>query len=403
MNIIFLGGFFPEQFTNSILIKSKLQVQHAANNFQWAFIKGLEQNLNHPIKLITAPFIGWYPKYYTDLFINTASFSNNGDKNTGVLVGFLNLPLIKNVFRFFNLYPVINKYLLRDERNVLIIYSLDFDLLKVALSAKKKNPNTTICVIITDCYDWKENNGYLHKFKLKHIVNQLPLKLLAKIDCFVVLTDKMVDYLKIGNKPWVRIEGLYDEMENSYVDSNQKDPSNKIILYTGTLEYPYGIVALLEAFKLIKADNYRLWICGSGSGVNMVIKCAKEDERITYYGIVDKQKIAELQNKATILVNPRNTIGQYNQYSFPSKTMEYLASGTPALIYKLDGIPEEYFEYCYTVCDNTVESLADAIYNTCQLDSVTLRLKGQIARDFILKNKNAKIQCNKVLGMINNV
>lgn len=403
MRIIFLGGFFPEQFASSILSKSKLQVQNAANAFQWAFIKGIEQNLNSPIKLITSPFIGWFPRYYTDLLIRTASFSNNEDKNGGVMVGFLNLPLIKNVFRFFNLHSVINKFLSRDERNVLIIYSIDFVLLKTALLAKQHNPNTTICVIITDCYDWKENKGFLNKLKLKNIFNPLPLKLLSKVDCFVVLTDKMVDYLKLGNTPWVRVEGLYNEQGNKNIESYHKDASLKIVLYTGTLEYPYGILELLEAFKLIKSEDYRLWICGSGAGATMVINSVKADKRITYYGIVDKQKINELQSKATILVNPRNTVGEYNKYSFPSKTMEYLASGTPALLYKLDGIPAEYFDYCYTVEDNAVGSLANAIYNTCKLDPEMLRLKGQTARDFILKNKTAEIQCSKVLDMINNI
>ena len=400
MNLLFVGGFFPEQFTTYILNKSKLQVQNAANSFQWAFIKGLEQNLKSPIKLITAPFIGWYPKYYSDLFCSAKSFLNNEDLNSGFMVGFINLPIIKNIFRFFNLYSAITKFLSHNEQNVLIVYSIDFSILKAAISVKRRNPNTSICVIITDCYDWKENKSYLHKLKLKNVFKPLPLKLLSEVDCFVVLTDKMVDYLKLGNKPWVRIEGLYNDNRNNHFASIHKDTTFKIVLYTGTLEYPYGILELLEAFKLIKSEDYRLWICGSGSGSQMVINCAKADERITYYGIVDRQKIDELQSKATILVNPRNTIGEYNKYSFPSKTMEYLASGTPALLYKLDGIPDEYFDYCYTVEDNKVESLAKAIFDICQLDPTILKSKGLTAREFIIKNKNSTIQCNKVLEMI---
>ena len=38
-------------------------------------------------------------------------------------------------------------------------------------------------------------------------------------------------------------------------------------------------------------------------------------------------------------VNPRQNNEEFTKYSFPSKTMEYLASGVPVVAYKLDGIP----------------------------------------------------------------
>jgi glycosyltransferase involved in cell wall biosynthesis len=403
MDIIFIGGFFPEQFTSLILSKSKLQVQNAANEFQWAFIKGLEQNLNRPIKLITAPFIGWYPKYYRDLTVRTSYFSDSNDLNAGVMVGFLNLPLIKNIFKFYNIYSFINNSFSSKGKNVLIVYSLNLVYLKAALKAKQKKCNSIVCVIITDLHEFPGDNGVFYKLYIKYVQKPIVYKLLTKVDCFVVVTNGIVDFLKLSHKPCIRIEGLYDDQTDYEYGNTSQDEINKIVLYTGTLDYRYGIKELLNAFKLIKSLDFRLWICGGGQGVTSVMDRVQEDERIKYFGIVSKEKVVELQLKATILVNPRNTLGEYNKYSFPSKTIEYLASGTPTLIYKLDGIPPEYFDYCYTVEDNQIESLANAIYSICQLDQDTLRLKGKTARDFILKNKNAKFQCNKVLNMINNI
>ena len=400
MNLIFLGGFFPKQYISSILKKSKLQIQNAANNFQWAFINGLEQNLDQPIKLITAPFIGWYPKFYKDLIIRTKYLTNKNNIDVGIMVGFLNLPQIKHVFRFLNLYKNLKKLLSSTQENIIIVYSLDFSLLKSALLLKKNNPKLKICVIITDCYDYNENSNKFHKLYLKYIYNPILNNFLSQIDLFVVLTDKIVDLLKLQNKPWVRIEGIFDENSNIQKININKNRSIKIVLYTGTLEYPYGIKQLLDAFKLIEDPDYRLWICGGGTGITLVNNRALYDNRIQYYGIVSTEKITELQAAATILVNPRNNIGEYNKYSFPSKTIEYLASGTPTLIYKLDGIPEEYFDYCFTVKDNEINSLANAIYCTCQMNPSFLKEKGENARNFILANKTAKIQCGKVMKMI---
>ena len=61
-----------------------------------------------------------------------------------------------------------------------------------------------------------------------------------------------------------------------------------------------------------------------------------------------KQGVAE-ELKATLLVNPRPTTEEFTIYSFPSKNMEYMASGTPLLTTKLPGMPEEYHQYVLAI------------------------------------------------------
>ena len=50
-DIVFLGGFFPKDVLREITKKSKGVIQNAANNFQWAFINGLDQNLGQNISI----------------------------------------------------------------------------------------------------------------------------------------------------------------------------------------------------------------------------------------------------------------------------------------------------------------------------------------------------------------
>jgi glycosyltransferase involved in cell wall biosynthesis len=275
--------------------------------------------------------------------------------------------------------------------------------LKAALKLKKRNPSVKICLIITDLPDYPADCSFLYRLYLKYFEKKIVFDCIRKADAFVLLTDKMAKHLNIGYKPWVRIEGLYDNVnETDFI--NVKKEQYKTILYTGTLDLRYGIDKLLEAFSQIEEDNYRLWICGGGEiGKNLVIKASEKDTRIKYFGIVVKDTIVELQKKATILVNPRNTEGEYNEFSFPSKTMEYFASGTPTLLYKLAGIPEEYFKYCYTVDDNSIDSFAEAIKRVCEMEPLNLMRKGKKARDFILNSKTSLIQCEKVVKMLNNL
>src|SRR5690606_28854588 len=99
----------------------------------------------------------------------------------------------------------------------------------------------------------------------------------------------------------------------------------KTILYTGTLAKRYGIVHLLEAFALIKDQDYRLWICGDGDARDEVNEKVRMDPRITYFSQISRERVLKFQKKATVLVNPRKSEGEFTKYSFPSKTMEYLA------------------------------------------------------------------------------
>ena len=88
------------------------------------------------------------------------------------------------------------------------------------------------------------------------------------------------------------------------------------------------------------------------------------------------------------------------KYSFPSKTMEYLASGTPTLMYNLEGLPMEYHNYCFIQRDLSIDSLYKRILEICEMDSDYLYNFGQKARRFILENKTPEAQCLLVYNMI---
>ena len=75
-----------------------------------------------------------------------------------------------------------------------------------------------------------------------------------------------------------------------------------------------------------------------------------------------------MQHKATILVNPRTSEGEFTKYSFPSKTMEYLLAGRCVVVNRLPGIPEEYYQYVYTPQNESVEALAECLTNVLDIN-----------------------------------
>lgn len=77
------------------------------------------------------------------------------------------------------------------------------------------------------------------------------------------------------------------------------------------------------------------------------------------------------------------------------------ASGVPTLIYQLSGIPEEYYNYCFTVDDLSVEALTDKLMSIIELPQDKLSDIGAKARKFIYENKSPRNQSMKIINLIN--
>lgn len=396
---LFIGGFFPESSLKVFKSKSIGSFQSAANNFQWAFINGIERNIGRSITLVTSPFLGYFPTHYKDLLVAT-NFFTHGENQNGLCVGFINLPLVKNMFKYLNLIKYLNSLVSFEKGNdtTVFVYSMNLPYVLAGVWLKKMKKVNHISLIVTDLPQFPGDCNFLYKIYLRVVEKRWVSHCLSKFDSFVVLTDKMIDFLGVDSKKWIRIEGLYDD---TFTFDLPKRYEARIILYSGSLDLRYGIKSLIDAFTMIESNDIFLWICGGGEeGLNLVINASRKDSRIKYLGILDKGETLYLQSSVTLLVNPRNTVGDYNYYSFPSKTMEYFASGTATLMYKLQGVPEEYFHYCFTIDGNDLETLAHAMVNCVNLPPHELVEIGNAARNFILTKKNSMVQCKKVLDMV---
>jgi glycosyltransferase involved in cell wall biosynthesis len=402
MKFTLLFGAFPIEQHNDIISNSITGVQFAANALQWSIIDGLEEN-NINIQLHNLPFIGSYPLRYKKLYYTgrdkcRTAYGTNYKSNK-----FLNLSLIK----MYSRYAVAKNALFSDvvlngDQNVILIYSVNSPFLRAAINFKNKNPKTIICLIVPDLPEYMSDSQNVFYKYLKRIDGVSINKFLVDIDCFVLLTDFMKDKLPILNKPYVVVEGIYNQNDD-IIQYSKKGDGIKQVMYTGTLAKRYGIMNLVNAFHNIQSENYRLLICGDGDSRKDIINLSNIDNRIKYLGNLDRKEVLKLQKESDLLVNPRTQEGDYTKYSFPSKTMEYLASGTPTLLYKLPGIPDEYYDYCYTINSFSVNEFTYRIEEVLNKPLEELVTIGNKARDFILEKKNPKTQCGRIIEMIKNI
>jgi len=398
--MLFLGCLFKKTDEKNILDSSKVGLSNAANLFQWDLLNGLNKIPDINLEIINVLPVGVYPTQYEKLKLKSQKWVwKNNKKN--IEIGSINLPFLKQFQRYKRIKKIIRKKIKNNEHKNIIIYSTYLPFLKAISDLNEKINVTLIVTDLPEYYDLADV-GIFRK-TLRKIYSYFIYKNLSRINSFVLLTEQMKTKLEVGNRPYIIVEGIADiSSVKRQKESLQKFKNDeKIILYTGTLHYKFGIKTLLEGFKLIKDNNYKLWICGVGEAEEEIKKLSKKDKRIKYYGYVVKSKIEELQKKATLLINPRPNIGEYTKYSFPSKTIEYLLSGTPVLMHKLDGIPDEYDDYLFYFDGQTSNDIASKIKEICEKSEKERNVFGKRAFEFIKKNKNNYVQAKKIMKMIN--
>lgn len=404
MDILFLGGLFPKELEKEIIENSMGNIQNAANNLQWEIVSGLDAANEKPVKIINSLYIGSYPKRYKKLIIRTSRFGHGGENNQNdINVGFLNLSGVKNLSRYVEVKKHIKKWATEssDDKKVVIAYAMTSTFTRSLKYIKRFNPEVVTCLIVPDLPE------YMNMSKKNHIIynffKNIEIKLMKSdkkyIDSFVLLTQYMKDALEI-KVPYVVIEGIATELFTN-IEKHEVETKIKTIVYSGGLNEKYGVSSLLEAFGKIGNPDCRLILCGAGDAENQIIEASKKDNRIIFKGMVERQTVLELQKNATILVNPRQNNEEFTKYSFPSKILEYMSSGRPVLAYKLDGIPNEYYEYLYIIDEND-DGLYNSLKDILEKTEQELDAKGKCAKEFVLNKKNGKVQAEKILEMVKN-
>ncbi len=393
MKTVFIGGFVEPSSEEYIRHISNGAFVSSATAFQKAFLKGFGgENLKIDY-IVNAPPVGNYPQMCKKVYIRKNNFLFN--QIEGVSCGFLNLAFVKRWFISKSIFRVSKKWIGNqgNDEVLIILYSLLPAYLEAAVKLKNYYKNTKICCIVPDLPNYFSSGDKAINRFLNIINSKAVFKLVPNIDLYVLLTEEMRYPLKIEDKPWLLLEGIYEDNYNeNEKNTNIDTPIIKSILYSGTLDSRFGITKLVEAFSAIPDKDAKLIICGPGSEKDLIIEKSKEDKRISYLGILPRKDVLKLQRRVSLLVNPRGNKDDYTKFSFPSKTMEYLASGTPVAMYDLPGMPREYVDYLLLFPDDSIKSMTDVLVKGINMSKDERESFGSRARRFILCNKTSKSQ-----------
>ena len=218
---------------------------------------------------------------------------------------------------------------------------------------------------------------------------------------YVFLTEAMNQRLNPKGKPYVILEGHADISMREHPASLEKKTHPKVCLYAGAISKQYGLDRLMEGFQKANIPDAQLHLYGYCDFEEEVRAVAEADDRIFYGGLLMNHEVVQKEQEATLLVNPRPTHEEFVKYSFPSKTMEYMASGTPVLTTVLPGMPKDYYPHVFLLEQETAEGIADKLTEVLSLSDEELFEKGKAAKEFILDTRNNVVQAAKILEMLN--
>lgn len=263
----------------------------------------------------------------------------------------------------------------------------------VRFAKKKKVP---AIAIVTDIPE------YMSRGK-RGIFIRLTSYLMKKYDGYVLLTEAMNELVNPKDKPYIIMEGLCDGGNDVVEKPADRGTGRLTCLYTGSLNDGTGIEELVRAVSIIENDKLELKIYGNGKLADFIKGQGEKDSRIKYGGVVTNAEAVQAQMDADLLINPRPDDIAYGNVSFPSKVMEYMASGTPLLTTKLPGIPRKYFDYLYTIDDCSAEGIAKAITEVMSKSPEERLAMGASARDFVLREKNNIKQAERIMALIKEI
>ena len=391
MKILFISCAASSDVIAHLNSVNKRNINYVQQKWDYAFSKALHKLLKSDFKGYSYPSVSAFPKYSTELYSSTKQME---EINTKCLGGF-NIPVVKQLIWMLQLKHKVEEYVKSEgsENVVILTNCIQFMSSWAVMKVARKYHVRTVAIVpdLPDC----DMCTYHGPKKIINWYKSLNLKYKKSFDGYVCFSEPQMNYLK-KDAPYIVMEGF---CTTEFYDSNVQKSHKFTVMYAGGVRTEYGIKELVDGFLLANIPDSELWIFGNGDYVNELKKI--NDSRIKYRGIVDKAEVLKNEQEATLLVNPRPTTEAFSYLSFPSKILEYMASGTAVMTSHLGSIPSEYDDYLLYFDKIDARSIANNLIiakNNVNLHSIGLKAKA-----FVLNNKSVDVQAKRVVKFLENL
>lgn len=391
---VLLGFTMPDEVAKE-LIAADPNPPHQTHNFSRALLAAL-RGAGFEMDLVSAWPMSNYPAGGR-LILPARRFRLDGEL-TGQFLPFVNLPLLKHLTRLLALTTPLARRL-RDQRaEVVFVHGVHSSYLFYAAWLKRRH-GKRIVAVLTDPPGVELPGESLAIRKLKALDRKLVRKLLKSFDAAICLSPSLSESLVFSETPSLILEGFI-AADLEHFEKKQRAPIPTIV-YAGGLHSEYGAETLARAVRLMRTPDLRASFFGRGNAESVISALSDEDERIAKPQMLNRGELLAVYERAWLLVQPRPVTTAQARESFPSKLIEYLATGVPVASTRLTGIPDDYEGYFYPLPDSDAGAMAaslDRILEEIAGDGID---RGDRARAFMRSTRSIEAQSAKIRQFLN--
>lgn len=399
MDIIYLSSSCSDAKFNELREKGITRKLPQAQKYHCLLTEGIAENLNGTVYALSAFPVN---RHWTKQVYFPREEEQVG-KIRYIYDAFLNLPGLRQWTRIIQAKRRIRE-IYKGNKNCVIVCDVLNQALAEAARESGRKLHIPVVGIVTDVPGYtsgarRKSYSWL-KRKIAEYAEWNAVKSLGKYDAYLLLTEAMNEVVNKNNRPYIVLEGHSDSkmMQRDNVLAEKAYP--KVAMYAGGIHREFGIERLVNAFVRGNFKEWELHIYGDGNYQENLTELVKKVPNVKYYGVQPNCVIVENQIKATVLLNPRLTNAEYVKFSFPSKTMECMASGTPLCTTKLPGMPREYYPYVYFFEDESEDGMLMALREVLNKTPEEYHKFGAKAKKFVMTEKNNVVQARKLLDFI---
>lgn len=382
MHYIYVSGAIPEELNDS------LGYSVAGNKFSINMARAIDDESKGNLTFVsTAPF----PLNVdaTSLEIWQGKPMLFAKRGKGFLVN--ELILRRNIKKL--LLDIIRKH--PGEAISMIVENSPFASSTAAVSLKKrfglKLYSITIDTPFTKAFSSKGFAGRINKMLFACGINSL-----KKFDGIVSFTEDVKNDLQI-DIPFCPF--LIGCEENDVSESAPSVTDGRSAAYAGTLIYYNGICELVEAYAIL-GDDYKLDIYGYGPLENFVKEASRKHSNISFKGRFSPAETKKVLSSYDLLINPRIIDHTIENYTFPSKLIDYILTGKSVLTSKFKTLPEDYKEFIYTIDELAPKSIAYAVKSVYAEEIDERKHKAAIGIDYLKENQIYSKQAKKIIKFV---
>lgn len=347
-NIIKYIGFYDSRLFKN---ENRISFLSATNKMDY-IVESLVKS-NKKVEIISPSWTnnihGYYPR-------RTIGLSNNTNLTCGPTFGskvklFRGMRVVLSYIWLF--FYLVNK--ICQNETVIVYHSMM--ILKPVMLAKKIKKFKLILEV-------EEIYQDIAKFSNRKKRNEY--KFFKMADMYIFSTELLNEKINVEKKPYSIISGTYHVEE----DRKCKFNDGKIhVVYAGTFDPRKGGALAAAAAAAFLPQNYHVHIIGFGSkdDKNTLLKKIDVISKITeatlsYDGLLSGDEYIEFLQKCSIGLSTQVPEAAYNESSFPSKILSYMANGLRVVSIRIKAIEiSEVGQAVYYYDKQDPEIIANAI------------------------------------------